>query len=155
MLKKLTLIILFLTLTVSTSLEAYSNKKMDPNNPAQVRSTMLLKKYMSKFGIMVAGLEILRSKEADPDWEAIALTIQQMDKTLKEMRVADKEKNYEAFTKILESNLAEVKAYGSKKDKKVFDSFQKLTQTCFNCHAAHRPTDFLIPKKSDPRISGD
>lgn len=132
---------------------AYSTSTVNGQDEAQVRSTILLKKYMQQFGSLVAGMEILRSKEKTPDWEAIGLTLGQMEKTLKEMQAADKAKNYKQFTDVLEENLKEVKAYGLKKDKRVFDSFEKLTETCFKCHAQHRPSDFLIPKDKQPRIS--
>jgi cytochrome c556 len=132
---------------------AYSTSTVNGQDEAQFRSTILLKKYMQQFGSLVAGMEILRSKEKSPDWEAIGLTVGQLEKTLKEMQAADKAKNYKQFTDLLENNLQEVKAYGQKKDKRVFDSFEKLTETCFKCHAQHRPSDFLIPKEKQPRIS--
>ncbi|MDX1386122.1 MAG: hypothetical protein R3257_00935 [bacterium] len=132
---------------------AYSTSTVNSQDAGQARSTILLKKYMQQFGSLVAGMEILRSKEKTPDWEAIGLTLGQMEKTLKEMQAADQAQQYKQFTDVLEANLKEVKAYGQKKDKKVFDSFQNLTETCFKCHAQHRPSDFLIPKNKQPRIS--
>lgn len=140
-------------LAFSFNLQAYSKKTLDPLDQAGVRSTLMLKKYMSQFGSLVAGMEILRYKEQKPDWAAIEITIQEMDKTLKAMQKADAQGNYKEFTDALEKNLAEVNNYGKKKDKKVFESFDKLTNTCFKCHAAHRPSDFLIPKEKQPRIS--
>lgn len=132
---------------------AYSTGSVDPNNPEQVRSTMALKQYMGHFGTLVAGMEIMRAKEKKPDWDAIAITLKEMEKTLSEMQKADQAGNYKEFTSVLESNLAEVKKYGAKKDPKIYDAFDKLTNTCFNCHAAHRPSDFLIPKEKTPRMS--
>jgi hypothetical protein len=136
------------------SLWAYSKKPPSEQSPQEVRSTMVLKEYMSHFGSLVAGMEIMKLKEKKPDWEAIQITIDEMDKTLKEMQAADAAGNYKEFTDVLEKNLTEVRSYGMKRNKKVYESFDKLTQTCFQCHAAHRPSDFLIPKQKDPRISG-
>ena len=133
---------------------AYSKKLSKDPSPEEVRSTMALKKYMGEFGTLVAGMEIMRIKESKkPDWEAIQITIEDMAATLKKMQAADKAGNYQAFTATLEENLKEVQAFGKKKDKRVFDSFDKLTQTCFKCHAAHRPSDFPIQKKKPPLIS--
>ncbi len=140
---------------VPLSVGAYSTGTVDPDNTEQVRATMALKKYMGSFGTLVAGMEIMRAKEKKPDWEAIAITLQEMDKTLIEMQKADRSGNYKAFTSLLEANLAEVKKYGAKKDPKVYDAFDKLTDTCFKCHAAHRPSDFLIPKEKSPRMGSD
>ena len=42
------------------------------SNPEVIKS---LKKYMQRFGSLVAGLEILRVKENEPDWEAIDLSV--------------------------------------------------------------------------------
>lgn len=152
--RRLIILALFMSLAIPLKLGwAYSTSTVNGQDEAQVRSTILLKKYMQQFGSLVAGMEILRSKEKTPDWEAIGLTLGQMEKTLKEMQAADKAKNYKQFTDVLEENLKEVKAYGLKKDKRVFDSFEKLTETCFKCHAQHRPSDFLIPKDKQPRIS--
>lgn len=134
---------------------AYPQGKVDPDNPQQVRSTMALKKYMGHFGTLVAGMEIMRAKEDKPDWEAISLTLKDMDQTLKQMQAADKAGNYTAFTNLLEKNLKQVQKYGKAKDPKVYEAFDQLTDTCFKCHAAHRPGDFLIPKESNPRISDD
>jgi len=135
------------------TLMSYSKKVKQDLSPAEVRSTMKLKKYMSSFGTLLAGMEIMKHKEKNPDWEVIAMTLTEMRQTLEAMKKADQAGNYREFTSALDKNLAEVEKYGKKKDKKVFDSFEKLTNTCFQCHAAHRPSDFLIPKKEEPRIS--
>lgn len=149
----LILVVSALAVIPTLSLWAHSQKSSQEKNPPEVRSTMMLKEYMAHFGSLVAGMEIMKLKEKNPDWDAIRITIQQMGQTLKQLQAADKEGNYKEFTDVLEKNLSEVKNYGDKKDKRVFDSFEKLTNTCFQCHAAHRPSDFLIPKPKEPRIS--
>jgi CRISPR/Cas system CSM-associated protein Csm2 small subunit len=131
----------------------YSKSGTTDSTPEQVRSTMHLKKYMSDFGILVAGMEIMRFKEKKPDWEAISLTLGQMEETLNKMREADKDGSYKGFTDILDQNLKEVQSYGEKRDKKIYDSFDKLTNTCFKCHAQHRPSDYLVPKEKQPLLS--
>jgi hypothetical protein len=139
---------------VSLNLYGYSKKPVT-DDPEAARSTLILKKYMSDFGTLVAGMEIMKYKDQKPDWEAIDITIQEMNRTLEAMKQADQAGNYREFTDILEKNLAEVKSYGKKRDKKVFDAFDKVTDACFKCHAAHRPSDFLVPKEKEPRISGE
>lgn len=129
---------------------AYSKKTTKELGPEEVRSTMVLKKYMSQFGTLVAGMEIMKIKEKKIDWPAIQITLAEMQKTLTEMRAADKAGNYREFTDILQRNLDMVKVYGQKKDPKVYDSFDQLTETCFKCHAAHRPSDFPLPSKEAP-----
>ncbi len=140
-------------IALSTSVLAYSTGNLNPSDPQQARSTLVLKKYMGQFGSLVAGMEILRLKEKQPDWEAIQLTLTEMNKTLQELKAADQQGNYKEFTQVLEKNLVEVQAYGKSKNPKIFNSFEKLTQTCFQCHAAHRPSDFWVPKEGDPKIS--
>ncbi len=111
------------------------------------RSTAELKKYMSNFGSMMAGLEIIRLKEKKPDWEVINLTLEEMSKTLKEMQQADSENAYKEYTDALAAGLVDLKEKGARKDKKFYDSLDKLSDSCFKCHAAHRPSDFPIPNK--------
>jgi len=150
----LVLLVGFLAAGWGQSIHAYSKKDSSSPTQAGVRSTMMLKKYMGQFGTLVAGMEIMRIKEKKADWEAIQITLNEMTQTLDAMKKADKDGNYKEFTEALEKNLNEVKVYGKKKDIKVYEAFDDLTNTCFKCHAAHRPTDFLIPKKDTPRISG-
>jgi hypothetical protein len=108
---------------------------------------------MADFGTLVAGMEILRFKEKKPDWAAIDTTLKEMEQTLQKMRTADQTGNYKEFTDLLDQNLQEVKSYGLKRDKKVFDAFDKLTNSCFKCHAAHRPSDFPLPPQQNPKLS--
>lgn len=132
---------------------AYSKKTDKEPSPQEVRSTMYLKEYMSDFGTLAAGMEILRFKEKNPDWAAIEITIKEMDQTLQKMKAADQMGNYKEFTDILDQNLQDVKKFGKAKDKKVFNAFDKLTDGCFKCHAAHRPSDFPLPPKQSPKMS--
>jgi hypothetical protein len=147
------LIVLVLMTFVAETGQAYSKKTDKEPGPEEVRSTMFLKQYMAEFGTLVAGMEILRFKEKKPDWAAIEITIQQMDQTIQKLKAADQAGNYKEFTDILDQNLQDVKKYGKAKDKRVFDSFDKLTDGCFKCHAAHRPSDFPLPPKQSPKIS--
>lgn len=117
------------------------------------RSTAALKKYMANFGSMMAGLEILRVKEKKPDWEAINLTLKEMSDTLAEMQKADAENAYKEYTDVLASGLVDLKKKASERNKGFFDSVDQLTDTCFKCHAAHRPGDYLVPK--DKNISAE
>jgi hypothetical protein len=115
------------------------------------RSTATLKKYMSNFGAMMAGLEIMRLKEKKPDWEVINLTLKEMSSTLEEMQRADAENAYKEYTDVLASGLTDLKQKASTQNKKFYDSLDKMSDTCFKCHAAHRPGDYLTPGKD--RIS--
>ncbi len=137
---------LTLSLLTASFIHAYSQKPIENPSEAQVRSTMMLKKYMSHFGSLVAGMEILRYKEKNPDWEAIKITIEDMKKTLQQMKQLDPKGHYQEFTQVLHNNLKEVESWSQKKKKaETYEAFDKLTGTCFSCHAVHRPSDFLIP----------
>ena len=144
---------ILISLSIAPLLYAYPKSPKTDLTPEQTRSTTYLKKYMADFGSLVAGMEILHIKEKNPDWEAINLTLRDMEDTLYLMRQADKEGNYKEFTDVLYQNLREVQAYSEKKDKRVYDAFEKMTNTCFKCHAQHRPSDFLVPKEKGPRVS--
>jgi len=121
---------------------------------AATRSTANLKPYMAKFGTMLAGLEIIQLKEKKPDWPAIQLSVQQMDQTLKELQRADATNAYKEYTDNLEAGLAELKIKSQKKDITFFDSLNKISDSCFRCHAAHRPGDYYFPKDKN-RMSTD
>ena len=120
------------------------------SNPEVIKS---LKKYMQRFGSLVAGLEILRVKENEPDWEAIDLSIKDIESTISEMQKLDKDEVYKQYTGAVAVQIAELKKLSKKKDKKIYDGFDKLTNACFQCHAAHRPADFLKNKDVRP-LSG-
>ncbi len=118
-----------------------------PTNPVDPQTTISLKQYMAKFGTLMAGVEILRIKEKQQiDWETIDLTLNEMTKTLNDMQAADKTGAYKAYTELLSGQLNDLKKQSQEKNKKIYDSFGKLSHTCFGCHAAHRPADFLVPK---------
>ena len=126
---------------------------LPPGTAPTVRSTMALKDYMAKFGSMLAGLEILRMKEKKPDWEAIDLTVQELSDNLAAMQKADSTHAYKEYTDVLGAGLVEMKEKARKREKGFFKSVDRLSDTCFRCHAAHRPGDYLAPKK-EMRISG-
>ena len=118
------------------------------------RSTVVLKKYMANFGSMIAGLEIMAVKEKKVDWDVVNLTLQEMSRTLAEMQKADEENAYKEYTDLLAAGLIDLKKEELSRNKEFFDSVNRLTNTCFKCHAAHRPGDYLVPKK-DKRLSGE
>ncbi len=111
------------------------------------RSTATLKKYMANFGAMMAGLEIMRLKEKKPDWDVIDLTLKEMSGTLAEMQKADAENAYKEYTDVLSSGLIDLKTKAGGRNKNFYDSLDKIMDTCFKCHAAHRPGDYLTPGK--------
>ncbi|GEM_PF-2788277 len=111
-----------------------------------------LKQYMAKFGTLMAGLEILKVKEKKPDWASIDLTLSEMSKILMEMQKTDTAGAYKEYTELLATSLVALKKMSEKKDKNIYEGFDKLSNTCFQCHAAHRPADFLKPKGNE-RIS--
>jgi len=103
---------------------------------------------MANFGSMIAGLEIMKLKEKKPDWDAINITLQEMSSTLSEMQQADTTNAYKEYTDVLAAGLVDLKAQSKIRDKKIFEGIDKLSNTCFQCHAAHRPADFILPKKN-------
>lgn len=119
----------------------------------QTRSTANLKQYMSKFGSMLAGLEIIQLKEKKPDWPAIDISVKELSDTLSELQQADKDNAYKEYTDVLAAGLVELKEKAAKRDKKFFRSLDKISESCFKCHAAHRPGDYLIPEKGSDKLS--
>ena len=138
------------TLSLSSPLLA----KSLPPHPAQPASaaTPSLKQYMATFGTMLAGLEILKVHEKNVDWEVVDLSIKEMSQALDAMQKADSQNRYREYTDILAAGMVELKQKSAKRDKSFFKSLDQVSESCFKCHAAHRPGDYLIPK--DPRYSG-
>ncbi|MBF0492729.1 MAG: hypothetical protein HQM15_08110 [Deltaproteobacteria bacterium] len=116
------------------------------SNPQVIQD---LKKSMYRFGSLVAGLEILRVKEKQPDWETIDVSIKEIENIIHEMQKLDKDEVYKQYTANVSSQVTELKKLSKKKDKKIYEGFDKLSNDCFQCHAAHRPADFL-KSKDDP-----
>ncbi len=133
--------------------KAFSGGAADPAALTS-ENTRALKKDMSKFGSLLAGLEIIKLKEKKPDWDAINLTLQEMSSTLSEMQNADTNNVYKEYTDVLTSGLLDLKQKAQKRDQTIFDGIDQLSNTCFKCHAAHRPADIILPKKNQ-RISGE
>jgi hypothetical protein len=124
-----------------------------PPPETEIKSSKDLKQFMYKFGALVAGIEILKVKEKTLDWGTIDLTLKEMGQNLEALQKADTSNFYKQFTDQLADQLTELKMMSRKKDKNIYDGFDKLTNTCFQCHAVHRPSDFLKPKENR-RISG-
>src|SRR4030095_5909132 len=110
------------------------------------QTLQVLKKSMQNFGALVAGLEIMRAKEPKPDWPVVNKTLQEMTPTLKTMQQADTAGAYKKFTDRLETSLNELTLLSRKKSPKFYESYEQMTQTCFQCHAMHRPVDFMKPQ---------
>lgn len=120
----------------------------DPKVDLAPLASHALKKYMTHFGSLVAGLEILRLKEKKPDWQSIETTIHELNKLLSDMQKTDTTHAYKEYTDLLATHLANIKKMSEKRNINIYDEFDKLTNTCFQCHAAHRPADFLKPKQN-------
>jgi hypothetical protein len=113
------------------------------------RSTANLKPYMAKFGSMLASIEIIQLKEKKPDWPAIDIAVNELSQTLSQLQKADQENAYKEYTDVLAAGMVELKQKCAKRDKSFFRSLDKISESCFRCHAAHRPGDYLIPKDKD------
>ncbi|HEX5033213.1 MAG TPA: hypothetical protein VFW62_01920 [bacterium] len=126
-----------------------------PPHPVQpaTAATPSLKHYMATFGTMLAGLEIMKVHEKNVDWEAVDLSVQEMSQTLDAMQKADSQNRYKEYTDILAAGMIDLKAKSAKRDKGFFKAVDQVSETCFKCHAAHRPGDYLVPK--DPQYSGE
>ena len=138
-------------LTFSTPLAA----KQLPPHPSQpaTAATPSLKQYMSTFGTMLAGLEIMKIHEKNVDWEAVDLSVREMSQSLDAMQKADTQNRYKEYTDILAAGMIDLKEKSAKRDKGFFKAVDQVSETCFKCHAAHRPGDYLVPK--GPQYSGD
>ena len=135
---------LIFALFVSFSIEARAGGIT--NTPQDSETTNSLKQLMAKFGTLMAGVEILRSKEKNPDWPSIDLSIKEMSDALAQMKQADKTQSYKKYTDMLTLGLEDLKIKSKKRDKNIYAGFDDLIHTCFQCHAMHRPTDFMHPK---------
>lgn len=109
-------------------------------------TTTTLKQLMGKFGILMAGIEIQQTKEKKPDWETIDWTLSEMTQVLNKMQAIDTTGAYQKYTEVLAAGLIDLKKKSKKKDRHIYEGFGQLIQTCFQCHAVHRPADFLFPK---------
>lgn len=142
--RNIAILLLVLSLFVSVATEC---KAGGITNAAQdAETTTSLKQLMAKLGTIMAGLEILKSKEKNPDWPSIDLSIKEMSDVLAQMKQADKTQSYKTYTDMLSAGLNDLKIKSEKKDKNIYAGFDDLIHTCFQCHAMHRPTDFIHPK---------
>jgi hypothetical protein len=131
--------------TTFQPLNAQENEKK-----TNIISTMNdLSTYMGRFGVTVAGLEIMRNKDENIDWQLIRSEVRELNKVLAAMKKSDQTKKYNSFLDELALRLREVTQKAKKKDPSFYDSFDKMTDSCFACHTAHRPADFLKPNKSN------
>ncbi len=110
--------------------KAFSGGAADPAALTS-ENTRALKKDMSKFGSLLAGLEIIKLKEKKPDWDAINLTLQEMSSTLSEMQNADTSNAYKEYTDVLASGLVDLREKAQQRDKTIFDGIDQLSNTCF------------------------
>ena len=142
---KLSIGAVLLTLSFAAPLHA---KSLAPH-PAQAATaaTPQLKQYMASFGTMFAGLEIMKS-EKKVDWEAVAISVQEMSQALDAMQKADSQNRYREYTDILAAGLVDLREKSEKKDKGFFKSADKVSETCFKCHAANRPGEYQAVKSS-------
>lgn len=148
--------IIFFFLTVCTFLVFQSKLQAWPQATEQsgsesrpILATQNLKEFMAHFGVTLSGLELMHAKEEKPDWEAIAISVKALDKNLKEMQAANKVKAYEEYLKTLSQKVEILKSQSAKKDPAIFKTIDETSNTCFRCHAAHRPADFY-PSKTQP-----
>ena len=108
-----------------------------------------LKPYMTKFGTMFAGLELMYLKEKKIDWEVVNQSIDEMSKALSELQANDSEGRFKDYTSELSLIMKDLQSLAKKKSRKFFPALDKLDETCFKCHAVNRPSDFPVLKKSD------
>lgn len=139
-----------LSLLILASLAAASplSAKSLPPHPASAATaaTPSLKQYMATFGTMMAGLEILKVQDRNVDWEVVDLSLREMSQTLDAMQKADSANRYREYTDILAAGMVELKEKSAKHDKNFFKALDKVSESCFKCHAAHRPGDYLVPQ---------
>ncbi len=135
-------VLIFFLLIINTEVKAFGKL----NTSSDAENAFTLKQLMVRLGTLMAGIEILQANEKTPDREAINWTLNEMSKTLKQMQSIDKSGAYKKYTDVLAAGLLDLQNKNRKKDKHINDGFSNLIQTCFQCHAMHRPTDYLFPK---------
>lgn len=143
--KILTKLWMILGILLLTFCKSYAGGSVDPDK-VEITTSRDLKRYMKQFGTLVAGLEILKAEKKTPDWAVIDYTLREMNTTLKAMQNADKKQAYQEYTNQLEKELLQFNSMSQNKDPKIYDQIDSLTNTCFRCHAVHRPADFLQPR---------
>lgn len=138
----------FLTGFFAGPLWAYP-ESVPSNTSTPILSTGYLKQFMAKFGTLVAGLEIMRAKDEKPDWKAIEWTVNEMKKNWKETQKATSSvEAYQGYLQVLSLHIEALDKKTKKKDKGIYDAVDAMTESCFQCHTAHRPADFLVPKNN-------
>ncbi|MCB1214575.1 MAG: hypothetical protein KDK66_03770 [Deltaproteobacteria bacterium] len=140
---------------LSTSLFALPPSQLKGKGEMPKAVQVKLRGYMGKLGGLFASVQIdesaLKSGEG-VDWDTLGIAFKEMEDTLKEIRSIKEFKNYDAFFGQLESDLRTVKGYQIKKNPKVFDAFNKMTNTCFSCHALYRPENFLTQPNHEKTV---
>lgn len=134
-------VVMFLGSSMPAEAGPVSTAKIPP------KTTAALREFMLRFGSEAISLEILKSKERKPDWDAIGETVNEMDSVVVQMQKADKKNDYKAFTDSLSMYVAKMKEYSHKKNRKVFKVYTELSETCMQCHAAHRSPNYLGDKQ--------
>lgn len=142
-LKKIFFTLLALVM-ITSSLPAWSGSV--EGTPSK-HSTKALKKYMARFGSYIAGINIARYQDEKPDYEMIDTSVNEMLKSLNDMQKYDKDGLYKNYTSQLEKQLVSIKTKTAAHDQNIYKAFDGLMDTCFGCHTAHRPANFLEPTK--------
>ena len=107
------------------------------------KTTAALKEFMLHFGSEAISLEILRSKDKHPDWDAIGETVTEMESVVIQMQKSDKKNQYKNFTDTLATYVSQMKELSHKHSRKVFKIYNDLSLTCMQCHATHREPEYL------------
>ena len=65
------------------------------------------------------------------------------------MQKADEFHAYSDYTDALSASLSSVQLMAQRRDKSIFRGISKMSETCFQCHTAHRPANFNLPDQKD------
>src|SRR3989338_10910230 len=130
MTKKIFFFYLALISFFSFSIKTHAGAIEEPTHISPY-SAKALKVYMAKFGSYMSGINIEQAQNKKPDWEVIDITIKEMSSTLAEMKQSDKTRAYKPYTDALTKQLRVIQEKREKQDKKIYNEFDKLMDTCF------------------------
>jgi len=102
------------------------------SSPPQVS---VLKKSMISFQDSVAKLQMLQSKN---EWDQVAAALKSLRASVEALKRSDPGLEYPGAILKVSLIVSEMESLQKMKDPALFDKIPSLTQSCLQCHSAHR-----------------
>ncbi|EKD41592.1 MAG: hypothetical protein ACD_73C00638G0004 [uncultured bacterium] len=111
-----------------------------------------LKENMDVFYVDIIKIQEKLQDQDKADWDAIYKLLGEMQQTVLEMELKDKKKIYHVYTDQLYELVRGLRKMASRKDEKITDKFEAMTNACFGCHATHRRPDVKINNQKSANL---